>query len=373
MGSKQRPIPFFDYQRAFAAQEEDYIRIFRGVLERGAFIMQEDLEQFETNLGHYLGVKHAFGLANCTDALTIALRAVGVGPGDEVVFPSHTMVATPSAAYFVGATPVVVDCGPDHLIDPQAVEQAITSRTRVIMPVQLNGRTAEMDALERIANEHGLLIIEDSAQGLGSRFKDRFAGTFGIAGTFSFYPAKILGCMGDGGALVTNDDEVAHRVMLLRDHGRNPQTGEVEMWGQNSRLDNLQAAILDHQLSDYQTILNRRRALAELYQRELGDVRELALPPAPNSNPDHYDTFQNYEIEADCRDGLKVHLQERGVGTLIQWGGKAVHQFPALGFETPLPNTDRLFDRCLLLPMNLTVSDDDVRYIGGTIREFYEC
>lgn len=368
-----RTVPFFNYQQVFTADEEQYVAIFRDVMRRGAFIMQKDLEQFEARLASYLGVKYAFGLANCTDALIIALRAAGVGPGDEVIFPSHTMVASPSSAFFVGATPVAVDCGTDHLIDPAGIERAITKKSKVIMPVQLNGRTANMDAITVIAEQHNLTIIEDAAQGLGSKFKGKFAGTFGVAGTFSFYPAKILGCFGDGGALVTDDDEVARLTKLYRDHGRNAQTGEVEQWGINSRLDNLQAAILDFQFKDYQTIIDRRRAIASLYQQELGGVKQLTLPPAPGSDPDHYDTFQNYEIEADCRDELKAFLKDRGIGTLIQWGGKAVHQFHALGFKVSLPNTERMFQRCLMIPMNLTVSNDDARYVAGAIREFYGC
>ena len=368
-----RTIPFFNYQQAFTPHEEELVGIFRDVMRRGAFIMQRDLEQFEAHLASYLGVKYAFGMANCTDALIMALRAAGVGPGDEVIFPSHTMVASPASAFFVGATPVPVDCGPDHLIDPASVEGAITERTKAIMPVQLNGRTADMDTIGAIARKHGLLIVEDSAQGLGSMFRGRFAGSFGVAGTYSFYPAKILGCLGDGGALVTNDDQIARKVVLYRDHGRNPTTGNVEMWGLNSRLDNLQAAILDFQFRDYQAIINRRRAIASLYQELLGDVEQLALPPAPGSDPAHFDTFQNYEIEAERRDALREFLKQRGVGTMVQWGGKAVHQFTALGFKVSLPNTERLFERCLMLPMNLTVSDDDVHYIAGAIREFYGC
>jgi dTDP-4-amino-4,6-dideoxygalactose transaminase len=368
-----RTVPFFNYQKAFTADEAQYVAIFRDVLRRGAFIMQRDLEEFEARLASYLGVRHAFGMANCTDALIIALRASGIGPGDEVIFPSHTMVASPSSAFFVGATPVAVDCGPDHLIDAASIEKAVTKKTKAIMPVQLNGRTADMDAITAVAKQHGLIVVEDSAQGLGSKFKGKFAGTFGVAGTFSFYPAKILGCFGDGGALVTDDDEVARLTRLYRDHGRNVQTGEVEQWGLNSRLDNLQAAILDFQFKDYHKIIDRRRAIASLYQQELGGVKQLTLPPAPGSDPDHYDTYQNYEIEADRRDELKAFLKDRGIGTLIQWGGKAVHQFRALGFKVSLPNTERMFQRCLMIPMNLTVSDDDARYVAAVIREFYGC
>ncbi len=317
-----------------------------------------------------MGVKHAIGVGNATDGLMFAYRAAGVGTGDEVIFPSHTMVASPAAAALVGATPVAVDMGDDHLIDAAAVEAAITPRTKVIMPVHLNGRTCAMDPILDIARRHRLLIIDDAAQALGSKYKGKCAGSFGVASAISFYPAKILGCFGDGGAVVTNDDEVARNVRLFRDHGRNDH-GEVECWGQNSRLDNLQAAVLDHQFKDYETIIAHRRGLASIYQDGLGDLKQLVLPAAPSAHADHFDVFQNYEIEADRRDELKKFLGETGIGTLIQWGGKAVHQFPALGMKGDFPKTDAFFRRCLMLPMNMMVSEDDAEHVSARIREFY--
>jgi dTDP-4-amino-4,6-dideoxygalactose transaminase len=227
-----------------------------------------------------------------------------------------------------------------------------------------------MRAIAEIANRHGLFIVEDSAQALGSKCDGRFAGTFGRAGVFSFYPAKILGCFGDGGAVVTNDDAIAERLIALRDHGRTP-TGEVVAWGLNSRLDNLQAAILDFQFKDYGRIIAHRRALAERYEAGLGDLEQLHLPPAPNADSRHFDVYQNYEIEAERRDELREYLRDRGVGTIIQWGGKAVHQFSGLGFAATLPRTELLFKRCLMLPMNMMVSLSDVDTICTIIRNFY--
>jgi dTDP-4-amino-4,6-dideoxygalactose transaminase len=363
-------IPFFNYRGAFAAHEEEFVEIFRDILHRGAFIQQRDLAEFEDALARYLGVSHAFGVANATDGLIISFRAAGIGPGDEVIFPSHTMVASPAAVAHVGGIPVPVDIGADHLIDPRAIEAAVTEKTRAIMPVQLNGRTCDMDEIERIASKHDLLIIEDAAQALGSQFKGRFAGTFGIAAAFSFYPAKILGCFGDGGAVVTNDSEVARKIALLRDHGRNDK-GDVEMWGLNSRLDNLQAAILHAQFREYDKIMGRRRSIAALYDSLLSDLTELVLPPAPDTNGDHFDVFQNYELEADRRDALRAWLSERGVGTILQWGGTPVHMFKGLGFNVSLPQTERFFERCLMLPMNMMVTDDEVHYIAASIRAFY--
>jgi dTDP-4-amino-4,6-dideoxygalactose transaminase len=367
----QRAVPFFNYQGAFAAEEEAYVAIFRDVLRRGAFIQQRDLAEFEANLARYLGVRHAVGVGNATDGLLMAFKAAGLRPGDEVIFPSHTMVASPASAAHCGGVPVPVDCGDDHLIDPAAIERAVTSRTRFILPVHLNGRTCDMDAITAIAQKHNLRIIEDAAQALGSRFRGRLAGTWGVAAAFSFYPAKILGCMGDGGAVVTNDDLVAESVRLLRDHGRD-DTGEVRVWGLNSRLDNLQAAILDHQFRHYDRIIAHRRVLAALYQRELGDLGQLLLPPPPDADADHTDVFQNYEIEAERRDELRAFLKAAGIGTLIQWGGKAVHQFAGLPLPpSALPRTELLFRRGLMLPMNMMVTSDDARYVAAKIREFY--
>ena len=370
MNVGNRNVPFFNYPAIFAQHESDYMEILRDVLGRGAFIMQKDLEAFQGRLGDYLGIRHAIGTADGTMALLTALLAVGVGKGDEVILPSHTFVATAAAVHHVGAKPVLADCGPDHLIDPESVTALITSKTRVLMPVQLNGRTADMNKLMAIAEAHKLQIVEDACQALGSKYKGKFAGTFGTAGAFSFYPSKTLGCFGDGGALVTNNDGVAERVKLLRDHGRN-NAGEVECFGFNARLDNVHAAILDYKLKGYREVVERRRAIARIYKERLGEIEQLALPPGPDDDPDHFDVYQNYEIEAENRDGLKVFLAEKGVGTLIQWGGKAVHEFRKLGFTQSLPFTERLFERMLMLPMNMSLTDDDVGFVCDTIKRFY--
>ena len=278
-----RSVPFFDYPQLFLSEERQLTAIFRDVGMRGAFILQEDLVRFERNLAAYLGVKYALGVGNATDGLLLALRAAGVGPGDEVIFCSHTMVATAAAIHFAGARPVPVECGDDHLIDPEAVESAVTPRTRAILPTQLNGRTADMQALEAIARRHDLVIIEDAAQALGSRFHGRAAGSFGLASAISFFPAKTLGCLGDGGAILTDSDAVYERVLQLRDHGRGPD-GEIVSWGLNSRLDNLQAAILDFRLASYGMTIERRRELAGLYRDGLEAILELKLPPGPDDD-----------------------------------------------------------------------------------------
>lgn len=366
-----RTVPFFDYQALFRSHEQKLIAAVHDVMSRGAYVLQKDLTDFEAKLRSYLGARYVFGVADGTNALKLSMLAIGVGRGDEVIVPAHTYVASAAAIHFAGATPVLCECGPDHLIDVDSARSLVTKRTKVIMPVQLNGRTANMDDVMALASDHGLDVVEDAAQALGSRFKSRAAGTFGAAGTFSFYPAKVLGCFGDGGAVATNDAAIAERISLLRDHGRNRE-GEVVAWGTNSRLDNIQAAVLNVKLETLEADLERRRAIAWLYQAGLADISELCLPPPPGSDPDHHDVFQNYEIEAEDRDRLKAFLEGRGIRTVIQFGGKAVHQFAALGFTgVRLPATEDMYRRLLLLPMNTTLSDEDAQYVVDAIRSFY--
>jgi len=369
--STSMSIPFFRYPHLFAQQREEILNAMTAVMDRGAFILQSDLVEFETAVANFTGAKHALGVANGTDALIIALRAAGIGPGDEVIVPSHTYVASAASIHFAGATPVLVECGADHMVDPAAVEAAVTRRTAAIMPVQLNGRTCDMDALQAIADKHGLAIIEDAAQAIGSKFRGKTAGTFGIAAEISLYPAKILGCFGDGGVLLTNDADMARKMSLLRDHGRD-ESGLVVTWGLNSRLDNLQAAVLNVKMQQLDAEIERRRAIARMYREGLEGLEDLTLPPGPDDDADHFDVYQNYEIEASRRDELRAQLEKDGVRTIIQWAGKPVHQFEGLGFkDVHLPFTDRLFTRCFLLPMNTSLTDDEVQYICDRVRRFY--
>jgi len=368
-----RAIPFFPYPQGFLPEEDDLTEIFRDVGRRGAFILQEDLRRFEETLARFLGARRVVGVANATDGLLIALLAAGVEPGTEVIFSSHTMIATAAAIHFAGAIPVPVECGADHLMDAAAAGAAITPRTSAILPTQLNGRTGDMAALGNLALRHGLILVEDAAQALGSRFQGQCAGTFGAAAAISFFPAKLLGCLGDGGAVVANDDDVAERVTALHDHGRDAH-GNVTGWGFNSRLDNLQAAILDYRLHKYNPVIDRRRDLARAYHGGLEGVAEVVRPPAPDADAARFDVYQNYEVEAEERDGLREFLTTRGIGTLLPWGGKAVHQFEALGLGSwrgRLPETEKLFERVLLLPMHAWLTEDEVEMVAAAVREFY--
>ena len=363
-------IPFFNYSSLFNNDKKNLIDIFESVSSRGAFIMQNELDDFETSLADYTNSNHAIGVANATDALQILMMAGGIQPEDEVIFCSHTMVATASAIHFSGGKPVPVDMGYDHLIDISSIKKSITDKTKAICPTQLNGRIADMDKILEIANEYGLQIYEDAAQSLGATYNGQYAGTFGIGGCISFYPAKILGCFGDGGAILCNDDHIAANIRLMRDHGRD-ETGEIPLWGFNSRLDNLQAAFLNYFFKDYDKTIERRREIAELYNSNLKDISDLILPEAPSENNVNFDVFQNYEIQANRRDDLQSYLQENRIGTLIQWGGTPVHQFKKLGFSQNLPITDEFFKKILMLPMNLSLEDGDIDYICLKINDFY--
>lgn len=363
-------IPFFPYPELFADARSEYLGAIEGALTRGAYIMQRELFDFEEAFAKYLGVKHAVGVADGTVALTLSLRLADIGPGDEVIVPSHTFIATAAAVHHVGATPVICDCGPDSCIDVASARRMVTSKTRAIMPVQLNGRVSDMDGVEALAKEYGLKIVEDSCQAFGAKYRGRFAGTFGVAGSFSFYPSKTLGCFGDGGALIVDDDDLLEKAHEMRDHGRG-KDGKVHRFGVNGRLDNIQAAVLLVKLKRYDENIARRRAAARIYHERLSGMEALLLPPAPDSDPLRFDIFQNFEIQADRRDALREHLGAAGVGTIIQWGGYMIHQFDELNLRSDCPYAEQMTKRYMMLPMHHMLTDEQVHYVCDQVERFY--
>jgi len=366
-----RKVPFFDYSRLFLDNKKQLQNILEDVGGRGAYIMQQDLVKFETQLSKYTGAKFAVGVGNATDGLELSWLAIGLKKGDEVIISSHTMIATASAIVTAGGIPVPVEIGFDNLIDPQAISAAITKNTVGISPTQLNGRTCDMKSIMKIATENNLAVVEDAAQALGSKFNNQCAGTFGDAASFSFFPAKVLGTLGDGGGVVTSKKDIYEKVYQLHDHGRDTE-GQTKSWGRNSRLDNLQAAILNKKFEQYDEVIQRRRAIANIYHENLKELEQLQLPPAPSNSGEYFDIFQNYELQADNRDQLREHLSNQGIGTIIQCGGKAVHQWEGLGFNLKLPKVEKFFTKCLMLPMNIFVSDEDLFYICDSIKRFYK-
>lgn len=369
-----KDIPFFNYPAVYKRFEAEFDAIFKDVCSRGAYILQKDLEDFEQELAKFLGVKHAIGVADGTNAIMLGLQACGIGAGDEVIMASHTYIATAAAVKLVGAIPVFADIGEDFMLSAASVSTVVTGKTKAIMPTQLNGRCCNMDELRAVADKHNLLIVEDSAQGLGARYKGDCAGTFGAFGTLSFYPAKVLGCFGDGGAIMTNDDKMATQLRQLRDHGRD-ENGDVQSWGTNSRLDNLQAAFLKFRLGTYQEDMDRRREIAAKYDTAFSGHSKLYPPKGP-SDGENYDVFQNYEMAAEDRDGLREHLLSMGIRSIIQWAGSPVHWFESLGYGQGkfqhLPKTDWFFHRCLMLPMHMALTDEDVDYVIAGVLGYYK-
>jgi len=365
-------VKYIDYPFQYRKLRTEILDTIDQALGRGDVMLRQQLKDFELHLAEFVGTKYGVGVSNCTDGLHLSLRAAGIGQGDEVITVSHTFVATAAAIHHAGAAPVLVDIGDDHNMNVDLIEEAMTERTKAIIPVHLNGRLCNMDKLMRIAEGHRLVVIEDAAQALGASYNGIKGGAFGIAGCFSFYPAKLLGAYGDAGAVVTNSREMAEKLNLLRNHGRT-EDNDIAEWSFNCRLDNLHAAILDLKLTRVPEWIERRREIASLYHQNLAGIRQLILPPPPETGGPHFDVFQNYEIEAEDRDGLFEHLKKMGIETLISWGGKGVHQFPALGLTRfSLPRTENMFRKVLMLPMNADLKDDQVHYTADCVRRFYE-
>ena len=364
-------VRYIDYPQQYQKTRQEVLDTVDDVLSKGDVMLRQQLRDFETNLAGFVGTHYAVGTSNCTDAMHLTLRAAGIGPGDEVITVSHTFVATAAAIHHAGATPVLVDVGDDHNMNGELAEAAITPRTKAILPVNLNGRLCDLPRLLDIAEKHNLVVVEDTAQALGASLRGVKGGNWGLAGCFSFYPAKLLGAYGDAGAVVTNSPEIAEKVSQLRDHGRQSDGG-ISGWSFNCRLDNLHAAILDLKLKYLPRWIERRREVAAIYHEHLSDMPQLLLPPPPSSEGPYYDVFQNYEIECENRDDLREHLRAAGVETLVPWGGKGIHQFEALGLtHFDLPRTEKVFQRALMLPMHCELTDKQVIYVSEEIRHFY--
>lgn len=364
-------VPFVDYPRHYHNMETEIDAAIKEIFSRGDFILRGDLEEFENRIASFLGVDYGIGLNSGTDALYLSLLVAGLGPGDEVITVAHTFLATVGAIVNCRAMPMLIDVGKDYNMDVDCIEEAITPRTKAIIPVHLNGRMCDMERIMTIAQKHRLLVVEDAAQALGATFDGKRAGSFGLTGCFSFYPAKILGTAGDGGLVATNNEEVAGKIRALRDNGRVTGKDEVVGYGFNSRLDNLHAAILNVKLRYVPQWVERRRQIATLYHNGLSDLPTLKTPPAPQTDGRNYDVFQNYVIRVNNREELAGHLTKYGIETLISWPVPMHHQ-PALGLSRfKLAETEATSREVLSLPMYPELSDEQVEFTIQSIRSFY--
>ncbi|MDP2663933.1 MAG: DegT/DnrJ/EryC1/StrS family aminotransferase [bacterium] len=363
-------VPFVNIPKHYQELKEEILKMIDDVLSRGDLILRKDVEEFEKKITDFIGTKYAVGLNSGTDTMFLSLKALGIGPGDEVITVSHTFVASIAVVVQAGATPVLIDVKEDFTMDPDKLEAAVTEKTKVIIPVHLNGRVCEMDRIMEIANKHNLVVIEDAAQALGSKYNNKMAGSFGKVGSFSLYPFKVLGCFGDGGILTTDNEELAKKVRLLRDHGQKTKT-EIVCFGFNSRLDNIQAAFLNLKFKYLHQYIEKRREIASLYDKGLKGVGGIELPPAPDSDEKHFDNFQNYVLKAEKRDDLYGFLKEKGVETLIK-DSVANHKQPGLGLSHfSLPYSEELADRVISLPMCPELTNEQVEYVIDSVKEFY--
>lgn len=369
---KKIVVPFFNYPHVYKQYSSIIKPKLEATLKKGSFILQKELISFEKNLAKFLKAKHVIGVADGTNALILSLKALNIKRGDEVIISSHTYIATASAIHDCGGIPVVIDCKKDLMMDENKIEKAISKKTKFIIPTQLNGRVCEMTRILQIAKKYNIKVVEDGAQSIGAKYKGKFSTTFGLTGTLSFYPAKILGCFGDGGAIITNNTNLANKILKLRDHGRG-KNSKVETWGTNCRLDNIQALVLDIKLKFLKKDLSRRREIAKIYNNGLKDISEISLPPSPETNNKHYDVYQNYEIIAEQRNKLKNYLKERGISTLIQWNGQAIHSIKGIKIKkSSYKETDKIFKGILMLPMNTSIKNFELSYIIKNIRKFYK-
>jgi dTDP-4-amino-4,6-dideoxygalactose transaminase len=364
-------VKYVDFPKEFQRLESEIMPTIRAVFSKGDLVLRSQLRDFETHFAAFIGARFFVGMGNGTDTLHMSLRAAGVGPGDEVISVSHTFVATIAAIHYSGATPVLVDIADDHNINVDLIESAITPRTKAIMPVSLNGRCCDFPAILDIAKRHGLLVLEDTAQAHGASVDGKKGGTWGLAGSFSFYPSKVLGAFGDAGGVSTSSEEIAQKLRYLRDFGRMPN-GDIFAWALNSRLDNVQAALLDLKLPRLPQYIGCRRKLAARYHEGLSELRQVRLLPPPVENGRFFDVYENYEIEAEDRDRLVAHLTEKGIETMLPWGGRGVHQFKALGLtHHVLPRTEQFFQRAVMLPMHTELEMEQADYVVEQIRAFY--
>ncbi|MDX1353434.1 MAG: DegT/DnrJ/EryC1/StrS family aminotransferase [Thiomicrorhabdus sp.] len=362
-----KTVPFLDLGDLHKSLRTQIDSAYHRVMDSGWYIMGPELEAFESEFASYCQVKHCIGVGNGLEALHLLLRAYGIGPGDEVIVPSNTFIATWLAVTECGAKPVPVE--PDaatHNIDPTLIEKAITVRTKAIMPVHLYGQTADMDPINALAKQYGLIVIEDAAQAQGARYKGKRAGSLGHAAATSFYPGKNLGALGDGGAVLTSNDEIAAKVRQLRNYGSKIKY-QHDTLGYNSRLDEMQASFLRVKLGVLDEWNERRRDIAEQYSKLL-EGSGLITPFVPEyAEP----VWHLYVVRSSKRDELKEYLDINGVSTVIHYPIPPHQQKCYQDFnEMRFPIAEALANEVLSLPISPQISIEQAAYVARNIAQF---
>ena len=364
-------VPMLDLNAQYLPILDDIRAEIEKVFTTHAYKLGPQVKEFEEDIKEFCNVKHAIGCASGTDALLLALLALNISEGDEVITTPFTFFATAGTIHRVGATPVFADVKTDTFnIDPQKIESVITSKTKAIMPVHLFGQPAEMDKIMDIARKYDLKVIEDNAQGIGAEFDGKVAGTIGDIGTLSFFPSKNLGAMGDGGMCLTNDDELSTKLFQLRVHGENPQY--YHKWvGLNSRLDTIQAAVLLVKLRSLQSWSEARRQNAEYYYKHLSDIPQIKLPVIHKKATSIYNQFT---LLAEQRDELLKYLRAHDIGCAVYYP-RVLHLqecFTYLNYkEGDFPVSEELAKKVISIPVFSEISREQQDFVISTIREFY--
>lgn len=363
-------IPILDLKAQYAAIQPEIDAALKQVLESTEFVMGPAVRDLEQRLAAYCECEYGVGVASGTDALRLALTALGVGPGDEVITTPFTFIATANTISHCGAKPVFVDIDPKtYNLDPNLVEAAITPNTKAILPVHLYGQPADMDPIAALAERHGLAVVEDSAQAIGACYKGKRVGSFGHAGCFSFYPTKNLGAYGDGGMVVTHDAVLAEKIDILRRHGGKTKY-QADILGFNSRLDAMQAAILGIKLNHLESWNKQRRRVAQHYNELLKDLPVVTPYEAPGA----FHVYHQYTIRAEKRDKLADYLKRSEIGTMVYYP-VPLHQqgmYLALGYvEGDLPQSEKASREVLSLPMYPELTGMEQKQVAGAIRKFY--
>lgn len=364
-----KPIPMVDLGVQYERLRPQLDAAIAEVMAGTRYILGPNVQALEAELAGFLGVDHAIGCASGTDALHLALRAAGIGPGDEVIAPSFTFIATAEAICYCGAEPVFVDIDPRSFnLDPEGVAEAVSERTRAILPVHLFGQPADMEALSTLADKHELFMIEDCAQSFGATVGERRTGSIGRAGAFSFFPSKNLGACGDGGLVTTSDDALADEVRMLRNHGRRTEGYEHEVIGYNSRLDELQAAILRVKLDHIEEFNRQRRRVAAGYRERLADTA-LELPAEDGLGQHIYHQFTVLAPQGR-REALQTALREASIASAVYYP-TPLHRQPAFsGYSRAgsLANSESTAERCLSLPIFPEMTEDQIKRVADRLK-----
>ena len=355
-------IPYVNIAAQHAQIKEEILNSVSKVISSGQFVLGNEVNEFERRFAEMCGARFALGVNSGTDAIILALMALSIGPGDEVITVPNSFITSASAVAFVGAKPVFVDVGEDYNINPADIEEKITPNTKAILPVHLTGRPADMDAILEIAKRHGLFIIEDCAQAVCAEYKGKQVGTFGDVGCFSLHPLKTLNACGDGGVLTTNSDELYESLSILRNNGLKSRD-ECKYWSFNSRLDNIQAAILLIKLKYLEKWTEKRRENARFYQEKLKEHPHIQIPVDKLYEKAVYHTFV---VQAEQRDRLKEKLEQSGIGTSIHYPVPIHLQKPAreLGYRRgDFPVTEKQAEKVLSLPVYPELTKNELEYI----------